>query len=1319
MATLALGVLGSTVGGAVLPSIGGLTGAAIGQAAGALAGRFIDQALFAPSGQTRQHEGPRLKDVNVSSASEGAPIPKIYGRARLGGQLIWATPFEEEIITRTQSTGSASGGKGGASGGSSNTTKTIEYRYYANFAIGLSEGEVTRLGRVWANGNPLKLSDFNYRFYKGDDAQNPDSLIESREGAGNAPAYKGLCYIVFERMPLAEFGNRIPQLNFELFRRLDDFETTIPAITLIPSAGEYVYENEELIKDLGNSVSEPENTHTHQDGSDWDVSLDQLQTDLPNVQHVSLFVSWFGDDLRVGNCALRPRVDNRDKVIIGREWLVSNSGRQTAPLTSTHESRPAYGGTPSDETIISALTDLKARGLKATFHPFILMDIPEGNTLDDPWSNSPAQQPYPWRGRITVNPAPGQPGTVDKTSTAASQLQAFIGSANPADFSVSAGVVTYTGPAEWSLRRMLLHYAHLCAAAGGVDSFLIASELRALTTIRDETGAYPFVAALKSIAADIKTILGSSTKVTYAADWSEYFGHQPADGSGDVFFHLDPLWSDANIDAIGIDCYWPLSDWRSGSTHLDASLSNDIYQLSYLKSNIRGGEGYDWYYASEEDRISQTRTPITDGFGKPWIYRYKDIENWWKHPHYNRPAGIEEATPTAWQPESKPFWCTELGCPAITFASNQPNLFLDPKSSESNLPHHSDGGRDDYIQRQFLSAFIDYFSPSSAEFIEANNPQSSQYSGRMIDPERIYVYTWDARPYPAFPGSTEVWGDGENWLRGHWLTGRTGSVSLTVLVKSILADYGFTAYQSPALNGIIDGYVIDNIMPARDALQPLELAFFFDSYESGGLIHFKRRGQGDRVSLSQEELVEQSPEKGLYELTRAQESELPRAAKITYIDGDNGYQSRTAESQQNIGQTRRIAAADLPIILEPSAVESLAGKWIQESWAAREEASFTLPPSKLALEPTDIISVELANSSKHLRITEINNEGHLALKARSIDTSLYQESFKDAALPETSLPAIYGPTKGIFIDAPIHNGSETQPAGFFAATQQPWPGTVALYVSPEQSGFTLNETVTAPARLTELIESLATGPTGRWDHGSQISITLPSGELSSISEAAALSGGNRCALQHDDGSWEVLSFTTANLVGDMTYLLSGLLRGLNGTEASLNSPASSGANFIMLDEAIARLEMTVNDIGRPYYWRYGPAIHSIGHPSYQTDEFSFEAHNLRPYSPVHIKAAMSGGDLIINWIRRSRTGGDLWEREEIPLGETSELYDLEILNGSAVIRTATITAPTFIYTAADQIADWGSPEASYQMRLYQRSEYYGRGAPATATIFTN
>ena len=97
--------------------------------------------------------------------------------------------------------------------------------------------------------------------------------------------------------------------------------------------------------------------------------------------------------------------------------------------------------------------------------------------------------------------------------------------------------------------------------------------------------------------------------------------------------------------------------------------------------------------------------PITDGVdGEHWIYRYKDIRNWWRNTHHDRINGVRQLTPTDWQPQSKPIWFTEYGCAAVDKGTNQPNKFLDAKSSESRLPHYSNGARDELIQAQYLKA---------------------------------------------------------------------------------------------------------------------------------------------------------------------------------------------------------------------------------------------------------------------------------------------------------------------------------------------------------------------------------------------------------------------------------------------------------------------------------------------------------------------------------------------------------------------------------------------------------------------------------------
>ena len=445
MATLVLGAAGGALGSAFGP-----VGAILGRAAGALAGYTLDQMLF---GKRRKIEGPRLAELDVQASNEGAAIPRVYGRVRLAGEIIWATKFEE-----VQSTNGGGGGKGGP------RVSTTEYSYFANFAVGLCEGRIARIGRIWADGKPLDQASFTFRVHLGGESQNADSLILAKEG-GEAPAYRGTAYVVFERMPLAEFGNRIPQLSFEVFRPVPGIEDHVRAICVIPGSTEFGYDPVVVTKGGGEGTTLAENAHAVRDRSDWTISIDELQATCPNLEWVTLVVAWFGDDLRANECTIRPKVDDATKQTNGASWRVSGMTRGEADEVSKVGGRPAYGGTPSDLSVVRAITDLKERGLKVVLAPFIMMDIPSGNSLPDPYGGT-GQPAYPWRGRITCSPAPGRPLTPDKTAVATAQVAMFFGTSDPADFTVSGTAVEYFGPAEWSYRRMVLHYAHLGDAGG-------------------------------------------------------------------------------------------------------------------------------------------------------------------------------------------------------------------------------------------------------------------------------------------------------------------------------------------------------------------------------------------------------------------------------------------------------------------------------------------------------------------------------------------------------------------------------------------------------------------------------------------------------------------------------------------------------------------------------------------------------------------------------------------------------------------------------------------------------------------------------------
>lgn len=1326
MATLVLGIAGQAIGSALLP--GGLTlfgsaltGSAIGGAIGSIGGAVIDQALLGPlasaTGQTRLQTGPRLSGLKLGSSSEGTPLPRVYGKVRLPGQLIWATRFKEKKEKVKQS----SGGKNVTSASGSKSGKVIKYTYFANVAYAICEGPIARVGRIWADGKKVKKGKYDFEVHLGTETQIADDTIESKE-SGAIPGYRGTAYVVFKNMPLEKFGNRLPQLNFEVVRRFDSFEESVRAVTLIPGAGEFVYEPDSVIRTDG-GVTASENLHTTEGDSDFEVSIDQLEQLLPSVAKVALVVTWFGTDLRIGDCEIRPGVETATKTTEPYTWSAGGAARAEAHVVSEHDGRPAYGGTPADAAVIAAIQDLKACGLGVTFYPFIAMDVAEGNSLPNPYGGT-GQPAYPWRGRITCDPAPGEMGTVDKTAACATQVAAFIGTAVPADFAIDAGTVTYSGPDEWSFRRFILHCAHLCEAAGGVDAFIMGSEMIGATTLRSGASAFPFVTALVDLAADVKAVLTPGTKLTYGANWTEHPAYVPADGSGDVYFHLDPLWASADIDAVGIDVYWPLSDWRDGEDHLDYQAGRTIYDLDYLRGNVRGGEAFDFYYPAAGDtgneasaeRLSQTRTPITDGaYGKPWVYKPKAILEWWQNQHYDRPGGVESGTPTDWVPESKPIWFTELGCPAVDKGANQPNVFIDPKSTESFAPFFSRAVRDDLIQRRYIEAIARFFDPGDPDYVSGSNPTSSMYAAPMVDLSRLYVYTWDARPYPAFPLALSVWADGGNWELGHWLTGRVAGGGVAQVVAALLEDFGFTGYDVSGLTGSLDGYLVDRLMSAREALQPLALAFFFDAFESGGLIHFTKRGRvGSLATVTPDDLVETSAAAPLYTLTRGQETELPLSAKITFIHEGEDYAQSAAEARHLNVRSGRVSAAELPVVMGQGKAQAIAESWLRDVWAAREQASFALPPSRLALEPSDVITLAAEGRSYRLRLTETRDASYKAVEARSIEPRIYEALRVPERVREPDPVIVYGPAAAFFLDLPIFRADEVEETGFVAANAEPWPGAIAFYRSPATSGYELNTVAELQAIYGATVFDFYSGPLYRYDRSNTLRVTLGQGELASVTEEALLAGANLAAVENDDGEWELLQFQTATLVSASTYDLSVLLRGQSGTEGAMRDPVAAGARFILLDEAVTAVDMSQDDVGLLFNWRYGPIDEAIDDLSYRTEAHAFAGRGLRPLRPVHLqgKRDPATGDWTFIWVRRTRSDGDSWESTEVPLGEEAELYQLEILDGlgGTVLRTVHLTEPSFLYTAAMQTADFGSPQWNVPIRVTQVSVAFGAGA---------
>lgn len=1200
----------------ILSGVGGALGGGIGRALGSFAGAQLDRLAVSALAAPRQR-GPRLETLKVQSSADGAPMACVFGRARTTGQVIWAARFLEKRNERT-------GGKGGP--------RTVDYDYTLSFAVALCEGPIDGVGRVWADGRPLNLTGVTMRVHRGTEDQHPDPLIQAVERG--APAYRGTAYVVFEELPLGPFGNRPPQLSFEVFRRPADaggLEERLEGVCLIPGAGEFCLATSPVLRREGLTRTAAEN---------------------------------------VNNLQGRPGVERRVKPTTPADWSVAGLGRVEAHLISEAGGGPAYGGTPSDQTVIDAVREMKARGWAVTLYPFLFMDVAQGNGLLDPYGGA-EQAPYPWRGRIT-----GGGG-----AAAAGEVAALFG-----------------GAGGWGLRRMARHYAALATEAGA-DGLIIGSEMRGVTTLRDAAGGYPAVAQLRALAAECRAIVGPGVEISYAADWSEYFGHHP--GGGEAVFHLDPLWADPNIDYLGVDWYPPIGDWRDGDGHLDALAGYAAAtDRAYLTANLAGGENFDWFYASDADRAAQVRTPITDGaHDEPWIWRSKDLIGWWSNLHHDRPGGVRNAAPTAWIPGMKPIRLTEFGCAAIDKGANAPNLFLDPKSSESFLPPFSSGARDELMQRRALEAWLSHFATPE------NNPVSSVYGGRMI--QGLDAWCWDARPYPDFPARNDVWADAGNWRSGHWLNGRlsgdAAGLIAAILKRGGLNDDQFTI---TGVDGAVAGYVIDRPMRVRDALEPLLSALGAEAAEQGGRVAVSGIAAGT-VMLEAEALA--LPEDGASVKAARVVETPPDHVRLRFIDEGADYQTGAViERKAETGGGG--VDMDMPLVCGAGFARDVARR-VLEAGAAAETLTLCLGPLEaLKLEPGDATTLAGRTGLWRVRRVDLDETPTARLEPWIMQGGLSSELHWRTSPP----PGTAGAPWFRMLDLPPLPGAEGDHRPLAVVAAEPWR-TMRIHAGADMAGLTPRGDMAAPATVGALLEPLAPGLVGRWDEHDRIVARIEGRGPQSVGRSAVLAGANAAVVRASDGDWEIVQFSAAELVGGDVWRLSGLLRGQQGTEVQAWAGAAAGAELILLDDALTRVAVQAGERGLPMTWGAGAAGAPPGGDEFSEATFIWRGLTDRPWSPAHLAVEPLDGGRGLRWIARTRLDGDRWD------GETAASdplrFRVRILDEGVLVRRFEVEAEEAFY-AAEAIAE-DFPEGlgvGAQVAVSQWSPAFGWGVEATASL---
>ncbi|RLQ87530.1 phage tail baseplate protein [Notoacmeibacter ruber] len=642
-------------------------------------------------------------------------------------------------------------------------------------------------------------------------------------------------------------------------------------------------------------------------------------------------------------------------------------------------------------------------------------------------------------------------------------------------------------------------------------------------------------------------------------------------------------------------------------------------------------------------------------------------------------------------PQFDAAWCDELGAPAVDGGATRPNLFVDGKSSESATPDGSNGGRDDLIQRRFLRAHLSHWK----------NRQASP-----VDPERLYLWAWDTRPYPAFPLLDDIWSDGNAWSRGHWLNGRLEQVELGDCLAALLRRAGLCSFDVSGVDAMVEGVVLEAGSALRKSLSPILDLHGIEAFEQNGLLTFRSRNRRGSVGLVGDpvERAEDGPAIETHASPMETVGEVLAAAREPLIE----YQSvvaRRFESGAEQKQARQIA---FPGAMHRGALEARAADQLRRAQEERITLALSLPPSlsvpqpgcrfRLGERPEVVWKIEEVESGLEVRLRASRDVAF---------TPSADNSIRPDGLTAQSVAAQGGAPAVSFLDLPLIDGEEPASRFRVAAWSRFW---MPFSVTAAPAGsFQERVIIDDPATMGETVDDLPPARPGRVMR-TTLRVQLFAGSLSSVERMDLLAGANAAAIEGSSG-WEIVQFESAEEIASDIWVLKGLLRGQLGTEDVAATRLPLGSNFVLLDSAVGVAGLRHAEIGMEMRWRVDPA----GRETSAEDRIeTMKAGGVRaslPLAPVHPCAIMVDDAIRFDWIRRGRVEADRWEGPDIPLGEEDETYDVSILDETGnTLTSAIVTAP--LWSVPRQV--FSEPAEEHRLKVCQVSRTMGAGIPMVA-----
>jgi hypothetical protein len=536
----------------------------------------------------------------------------------------------------------------------------------------------------------------------------------------------------------------------------------------------------------------------------------------------------------------------------------------------------------------------------------------------------------------------------------------------------------------------------------------------------------------------------------------------------------------------------------------------------------------------------------------------------------------------------------------------------------------------------------------------------------------------------------------------------------------------------------VGGHYISRQVPARVTLQTLASAFFFDGIESDHVLKFKTRGTDPVAQLTEGSLRRIDNTSGVVVgEERIQDVDLPSAVTVLYMDRDKEY-TQGSQTTQRVAlpaptmYSRNAVALELPMALTAEHARQTADVLLYNAWLERSSVKCTSDWRWLRLDPADVVDLVLdSGASFRLRLTKADIGADLAYELSGLteDSGVYNSPITSEGglgVPQ-QLIRTAGPTKLFMFNTPllrdVDDTARARAVVYYSMTtynEQPWSAGF-LFRSTDDLSYMMvgfDDTPIAWGSMVDALPDVGDYPFHTdYETMPRVYMSQGSAELESRPYEDVLGGANAALVIKANGDTEVIQFLDAVEQPDGSYRLGGLFRGRRGTDVFANGHAPNETFILLSIDAVDKLEQSVSEVGSARFYR------SVGVDS-ALEEADTIAHpnrglDLKPYAPWDVQAELSGSDIELSWIRRTRVNGGLHDDlGEVPLNEDFEAYEIDVLDGTdgEVLRTLMSDEPSVTYLEADILTDFGSTPTELNVVVYQMSAQIGRGFGRSATL---